>query len=116
MVRQTCPLNLLHYFMPDPLVDAHAANERLSKTQLEKQAKDARGNPIEDPLVLWNGCGRKTRIGRKPSIWPVLPVEGDSLCDWPVHPYPPTKPPTKTEKPTHNRPLTKTEKPTHDDP
>lgn len=33
MVRQTCPLNLLHYFMPDPLaLDLGAGNWKLAFT------------------------------------------------------------------------------------
>ena len=57
------PLTPAQYGVVKALVDAHAANERLSKTQLEKQAKDARGNPIEDPL------GALERLCKKDPDW-----------------------------------------------
>jgi hypothetical protein len=44
------PLPPAQYRVVKALVDAYAANERLSKTQLEKRTKDARGNPVEDPV------------------------------------------------------------------
>ena len=43
MVRQTCPLNLLHYFMPDPLVlDAVPSGEPKWARKVRVAARDAK--------------------------------------------------------------------------
>ncbi len=110
------PLPPAQYGVVKALVEAHAANERLSKTQLEKRAKDERGNPIEDPV------GALERLSKKDSDWKqaidMAKVAGRGYClnDRPRAPISTHDTAHKNEKPTHPDPPTKTRNspmPTH---
>ncbi len=57
------PLPPAQYAVVKVLLEAYRTNERLSKTQLEKRAKDERGNSIEDPV------GALERLCKKDRDW-----------------------------------------------
>jgi hypothetical protein len=84
------PLPSGQYGAVEALANAHASNERLSKTQLENRAKDAQGRPIEDPV------GALERLCKKAPDWKqVIDMAGTPGRGYSLR----SKPPTTTENP-----------------